>query len=142
MIPDQRVWCAACAQHHLYPAITGPRLPAPDLAPEWRTAAARLAELEQAARAVACRLKQRGWIPADCDETRRLRDALGLGPDPMGEEVEDDRELTARAFEMVKARFPEAMNLAVTINRERDDAGYVQTQLVIILDLIEPMGDK
>ena len=55
------------------------------MSPELLATAARLAVIEAAARQVACRLEQRGWIPADCDEARMLRDALDLGPDPMRE---------------------------------------------------------
>jgi hypothetical protein len=45
----------------------------------------KLRAIKVAAEAVAERLEQRGWMPADCPENRMLRLALGLGPDPMAE---------------------------------------------------------
>ena len=45
----------------------------------------KLRAVKVAAEAVAERLEQRGWIPADCPESRMLRLALGRGPDPMEE---------------------------------------------------------
>lgn len=53
---------------------------------------------------------------------------------------DDDRKLSGEIFDRVLEMFPSAADLAVSIERERDELGHVRAHVTIKLDLLEPMA--